>query len=97
MLDWDEMVGWCWWVLDCDRLPGWPWPGLTWATSVDGGGWAGRGWDRTDGEVEWREMELPADSYIMLLATTSYRQVCGIESHSYLHNEQKAQQQKQYQ
>lgn len=31
--------------------------------------------------VEWREMELPADSYIMLLATTSYRQVCGIETY----------------
>jgi hypothetical protein len=55
-----------WWVLDCDRLPGWPWPGLTWATSVNGGGWAGREWDRTEDEVEWREMELPADSYIML-------------------------------
>lgn len=40
--------------------------GLTWATSVNGGGWAGREWDRTEGEVEWREMELPADSYIML-------------------------------
>lgn len=49
--------------------------------------------------VEWREMELPADSYIMLHATTSYRQVCGIESHSYMYLriEQKAQQQKQYQ
>lgn len=54
MLDWDEMVGW--WVLDCDRLPGWPWPGLTWATSVNGGGWAGREADRTEGKVEWRGM-----------------------------------------
>lgn len=31
-------------------------------------------------ERDGRETELPADSYIMLLATatTSYRQVCGI-------------------
>lgn len=96
MLDLDVVVGW--WVLDCDRLPGWPWPGLTWATSVTGGGWAGRESDRTELEVGWREMELPADSYIMLLHNTYYRELQASMwyQESQLHNKQKALQQKQY-